>query len=104
MEAATRDLNELQGQATNGQAIQSFAATKKSSGNTQDKPCYRCGKKNHVPQQCHFKDVVCHKCNKKGHISKVCKSPQQKSNPTSSVKPRKKTQWVQADDTSDSET
>ena len=108
MEAATRDLHELQGQVPNIQAVRSSLATKKSSGSTQGKPCYRCGKKNHLPQQCHFKEAVCHKCNKKGHISKDCKSPvQQKSDTTSSTKPCKKTQWLdwlQTDDTSDSET
>ena len=105
MEAATRDSHELQGQVPNIQAVRSSSATKKSSGSTQGKPCYRCGKKNHLPQQCHFKEAVCHKCNKKGHISKACKSPvQQKSDTTSSTKPRKKTQWLQTDDTSDSET
>ena len=40
----------------------------------------------------------------KGHISKVCRSRQQTSDSTSSANPHKKTQWVQAEDTSDSET
>ena len=82
MEAVARDTNELQGQTLNNQAIHLSAATKKGGSNPQDKPCYRCGKKNHLPQQCHFKEAVCHKCNKKGHISKVCESVQQKRDST----------------------
>ncbi|XP_077866425.1 uncharacterized protein LOC144354629, partial [Saccoglossus kowalevskii] len=40
---------------------------------TSSKPCYRCGRKGHTPQQCRFKDAECH-CKKKGHIQKVCRS------------------------------
>ena len=105
MEVATLDSHELQGQVPNIQAIWSSSATKKSGGSTQGKPCYHCGEKNHLPKQCHFKEAVCHKCNKKGYISKACKSPvQQKSDTTFSTKSCKKTQWLQTDDTSDSET
>ena len=104
MEAATRDSHELQGQTPNIQAIQSSAGTKASSGNAHHKPCYHCGKKNHLPKDCYFRSTVCHKCNKKGHISKVCRSHQQMSDSTSRENPRKNTQWVQAEDTSDSET
>ena len=104
MEAATQDSHELQGQTPNIQAIQSSAGMKASSGNAHHKPCYHCGKKNHLPKDCYFRSTVCHKRNKKGHISKVCRSHQQMSNSTSRANPCKKTQWVQAEDTSDSET
>jgi len=33
--------------------------------------CYRCGRKNHSPHECHFKDVACRKCEQE-HIAKVC--------------------------------
>ena len=33
------------------------------------KNCFRCGKNNHSPEECFFKDKECYKCNKKGHIS-----------------------------------
>jgi len=69
MEAATRDSHELQGQAAAVRAIKSSSPIRKKVS-AQEKPCYRCGKTNRAPQQCHFKDAVCHKCNKKGHISK----------------------------------
>ena len=103
MEAASRDSHQLQGQAQQSQAIQLSTAAKKS--NAQEKPCFRCGRKNHVPHQCYFKDTVCHKCNKRGHISKVCRSSvQSKNDHASNSRPRKKTQWLQADNSSESET
>jgi len=36
--------------------------------------CYRCGKSNHLAQQCRFKAVKCHGCGKMGHLVKVCRS------------------------------
>ena len=36
--------------------------------------CYRCGKSNHLAQQCRFKAVKCHGCGKIGHLVKVCRS------------------------------
>ena len=38
--------------------------------------CHRCGKKNHQPQQCKFKDSTCHFCGKRGHIAPVCRKKQ----------------------------
>ena len=77
-----------------------------NSGTVPEKPCHHCGKKNHMPHQCHFKDAVCHKCSKRGHIAKVCRASKPKRDAMTGGKQRKKTQWVQADDhdTSDSET
>ena len=40
-------------------------------------PCSRCGKSNHTPSECKFKDAECHACGKKGHIAPVCRSKQQ---------------------------
>ena len=39
--------------------------------NTQ--PCYCCGRKDHAPAHCKFKDAVCHSCGKRGHISPACR-------------------------------
>ena len=41
---------------------------------TERKPCYRCDKIGHFPNQCRFKGAYCHACGKKGHIAPVCKS------------------------------
>ncbi|XP_054882367.1 uncharacterized protein LOC129356846 [Poeciliopsis prolifica] len=38
------------------------------------KPCYRCGGKNHNPNDCRFKESECHECKKKGHIAKACRT------------------------------
>ena len=44
----------------------------------QDKqqPCYRCGRRNHLPHQCKFRDAICHACGKRGHIAPACRSKQ----------------------------
>ena len=91
MEAAPRDTQELQGQAPSIKAVLSSGATKKSSGTVPEKQCHCCGKKNHLPHQCHFKDVVCHKCSKRGHIAKVCRAAKPKRDATTGGKQRKKT-------------
>ena len=36
--------------------------------------CYRCGRSNHTPATCKFKDAQCHSCGKTGHITAVCRS------------------------------
>lgn len=36
------------------------------------KPCWRCGKNNHEPDKCYFKNTECFKCRKIGHIGKMC--------------------------------
>ena len=43
------------------------------SQSCQDTP-YCCGKSNHDPQQCRFREAECHHCSWKGHIAKVCKA------------------------------
>lgn len=36
------------------------------------KPCYRCGKTNHIPDNCFYKSSKCHTCHEMGHIQKMC--------------------------------
>lgn len=38
--------------------------------------CWRCGKQNHSPDVCRFKEAVCHGCQQKGHIIRACKKRQ----------------------------
>ena len=78
-------------------------------------PYSRCGKSNHTPVECKFKDAECHACGKKSHIAPVCRSKQQQPRPqrrTNQFTRRSRTQprathVVQRDqdtaDTSDSE-
>ena len=37
-------------------------------------PCFRCGKSNHLPEECRFQTATCHTCGRTGHISPVGKS------------------------------
>ena len=37
-------------------------------------PCYRCGRRNHLPKQCKFLNATCHACSKRGHIAPACRS------------------------------
>ena len=41
------------------------------------KPCYRCGKTNHIPSECWFIDKECLNCHKIGHIAPACRGPKQ---------------------------
>ena len=53
------------------------------SGKPQTSPqlCYRCGKSNHLPAECRFKDSSGNACGKKGHIAPACRSnPPRKHN------------------------
>ena len=43
--------------------------------------CYRCGRSNHTPANCKFKDARCLKCKKIGHIAPVCQSPRAEPRP-----------------------
>ncbi len=47
-------------------------------------PCYSCGKKNHLRQDCKFRSAKCFKCERIGHIAAACKS----AAPPMSRKPR----------------
>ena len=51
--------------------------------------CYRCGKSNHSPTDCKFKDVECHSCGKKDHIAPVCRTKLQKRTSTASGRIKK---------------
>ena len=65
-----------QAMASTHSVRQSQTNTGKSATMRQDlsQPCFRCGGKNHTPQQCCFKDVECRRCGGKGHIARVCRS------------------------------
>ena len=40
---------------------------------TQQKPCYRCGKVGHSSEKCFYKSKDCRNCGKRGHIAHMCK-------------------------------
>lgn len=68
MEAAELNAKSLRGPTTDTEVHQL------KSEATDRKPCYRCGKKNHLASKCRFLEATCHACNKKGHIASVCRS------------------------------
>ena len=39
----------------------------------QDKqqPCYRCGRRNHLPHQCKFRDAICHACGERPYSASL---------------------------------
>lgn len=68
----------------------------------QNEVCYRCGRSNHKPDDCHFKETTCNRCGKKGHIKRACKSrrpPQRRGKNASTGTPRgrERTKWVSTD-------
>ncbi len=53
------------------------------------RPCLSCGRKNHLREDCRFRDATCYSCGKRGHIAPACKSaPGQK--PSSKKGPSRK--------------
>ena len=53
----------------------SKSSRKEENGRSkQSQKCIHCGRKNHVSNECRFKNAVCHACGNKGHIKPVCKS------------------------------
>ena len=91
MEAASRNTQQL-----NSSTPKSAVVHKSSLVVT---TCYRCGKSNHSPNECRYREVICHACQKKGHLAQVCRSkgkpqgakgPSQGSGKPSSSKPRRR--------------
>ena len=105
MEAAESNTQEMKaGEQT---AIRNVSGATGSSHRPRGE-CYRCGKKNHSPHECHFRDAVCHKCGQKGHIARACRSKSSTSARTKSKKwgtdrSRRRTHHVQADRGSEGE-
>ena len=67
MEMAIKDTKELQGAMGVAENVNKM----RNSGD--NKPCYRCGKSNHVSDDCYFKNTKCNNCGKIGHIYRKCK-------------------------------
>ncbi|XP_055339098.1 uncharacterized protein LOC129588758 [Paramacrobiotus metropolitanus] len=51
------------------------------------KECYRCGRRNHSPGSCYFRDKRCNTCDEKGHSSRKC--PERTSNKYISAEERR---------------
>ena len=82
MEAASLNAQSLKGQdnpihRTSMHGRQSYVKGPPSDGDG-NKLCYRCGRSNHTPADCRFRDAECHNCGKKGHIAPACRGKSKK--------------------------
>ena len=50
------------------------------AGKMPNTKCYHCGRSNHLPTKCKFKEAKCYSCGKTGHVSSVCLSKKGKGN------------------------
>ena len=66
MEAADRNAQKLKGTEHNPYRVGEVSAA--------TYPCYRCGSDRHKPKDCRFKEVECRNCKKIGHLAKMCRS------------------------------
>ena len=85
MEAASKQSMELRG----GNKFHEVQQVTLSQSGTSGKPCYRCSKPGHLPENCFFKKKACRNCGKQGHIAKVCR--QKQDDHSKSTKGQKKT-------------
>ena len=69
MESADKDTKAFK---TTDPIIKKLGTRPQKSTNTRN--CYRCGRSNHTPANCKFKNASCHKCGKTGHIAPACQS------------------------------
>ena len=76
MEAAERETKALKPAST----IHKFAS--QDSRRKERSSCYRCGRSNHGPADCRFREADCRNCGKKGHIVPVCRSRRRTTSPT----------------------
>lgn len=60
-------------QVAGGNVYKSGNSRNVSNRDHLNKPCYRCGTSDHLPNTCRFKDATCFNCGKKGHIQRACR-------------------------------
>ena len=74
-EAASRDAKNFKSSSAPAVAmVHQVPAADHSPPGSGEKPCYRCGKTDHAPAGCKFRQAKCHRCGKVGHIAPVCKT------------------------------
>lgn len=59
----------------------------------QKEECFRCGRSNHSPDKCFFKDAECHTCKRRGHIKPKCPEKGKKGSNFKTQKLRKPVEW-----------
>ncbi|XP_077971637.1 uncharacterized protein LOC120337857 [Styela clava] len=70
VEIAAKDTKVLQGKNTANYESENAHYVKRDAA----RKCYRCGKIEHHPDKCWFKEKYCLNCNKRGHTKFVCRS------------------------------
>ena len=95
MEAADKDTRAFK---RTDAAVQRLGGgySRKQKAPTPRQPCYRCGRPNHAPTECKFKDAQCRVCGKTGHIATACRSKPAKT-PHKKQKHKSSTHHVQDD-------
>jgi len=94
-EAADKSTKDMQ----EGHFGQTSVVDKVSGPFSRSKLCYRCGKGNHSPNDCRYRDFVSDICGKRGHLAKVCHADSRLS------QKRKGAKWVDVrSDSGDEET
>ena len=73
MEAADTDARAFKGSASST-PINKLRFQQKGNSKAVSPSCYRCGRSNHVPSNCKFKEARCRACGKLGHIAPACRS------------------------------
>ena len=75
MEMAFQQASELQASTrTDSQTNQIDKIERVVDPPRHGKPCFRCGRRGHVPDSCYYKGQGCRKCHKRGHIARMCQS------------------------------
>ena len=76
MESAHRDAKVMKGTESllGLQKLFISPSSAKHPSASESTACYRCGRTNHSPADCRFRDAQCHHCGKKGHIVPVCRA------------------------------
>ena len=98
VEAVDKNARELQGAESTQLGIGRIE--KGHSSHKNKKPCHRCGKHDHQPNNCKYREFVCYNCSKKGHLAKVCHKPQTDQRTTTSRNDTSngRTKWVETTD------
>lgn len=78
MEAANKDIGNLQGMTENAKWNRAAGSVNtvtnaRAQVQAEMRQCYRCGGTSHMAKECRFAGEKCHNCGKVGHIKRACR-------------------------------